>query len=61
MRNWNWPKGCIVECYTYEEAIELYNEYLWNVEAIGLPKRGCTKITDDFGKSGQIVITVNKD
>ena len=61
VRNWNWPEGCIVECYTYEEAIEFYNEYLSNVEAIGLPKRGCTKITEDYGKSGQIVITVNKD
>ena len=61
MRNRNRSKSYIVECYTYEEAIEFYNEYLSNVEAIGLPKRSCTKITDDFGKSGRIVITVNKD
>ena len=61
MRNWNRLEGCIVKCYIYEEAIEFYNEYLSNVEGIGLPKRGYTRITDGFDKSGQIVITVNKD
>jgi len=52
VRNRNRPEGCIVECYTYEEAIEFCNEYLSNVEGIGLSKRGCTKVTDGFGKIG---------
>ena len=50
-----------VECYTHEEAIEFCNEYLLNVEAIGLPKRDCTKVTGSFGKIEQIIVTVNKD
>ena len=54
-------KGCIVECYTYEEAIEFCNKYLSNIEAIGLLKRVCTKVTYDFGKIGQIIVTVSKD
>ena len=60
IRNQNRPEGCIVELYIYEEATEFCNEYLLNIEAIGLPKRGCTKVTNSFGKIGQIVITVNK-
>ena len=60
-RNRNRLEGCIAECYTYEEAIEFCNEYLSNVEAIWLPKRGCTKVTDGFSKIGQIIITINKD
>jgi len=61
VRNQNRHESCIVECYTYEEVIEFYNEYLSNVEVIGLPKRGCTNVTDGFCKIGQIVITVNKN
>ena len=44
----------------HEKAIEFCNEYLSNVKVIGRPKWGYTKITDDFGKIGQIVVTVNK-
>jgi len=60
VRNRNRPEGYIVECYTYDETIEFY-KYLSNVEAIRLPKRGCTKVIDGFGKIRQIVVTVNKD
>ena len=60
VRNQNRPEGYIVECYTYEEAIEFCNKYLSNVEAIGLPKRGCTKVTDGLDKIRQIVVTVKK-
>ena len=60
VRNWNRPEGCIVECYTNEEAIEFCNEYLSNIEAIGLHMRGCTKVNDGFSKIWQIIITVNK-
>ena len=61
VRKRNQLEGCIIECYTYEEAIEFCNEYLSNVEVIGLPKRGCTKVTDGIDKIGQIVVTINKD
>ena len=37
MCNCNRPKGCIVECYITEEAIEFCTEYLSNVDAIGIP------------------------
>ena len=42
-------------------AIEFCNEYLSNVEAIGLPKRVSTTVIDDFDKIEQIVFTVSKD
>ena len=35
----NRPEGRIVECYIYEEAVKFCNEYLSNVEAIGLLKK----------------------
>jgi len=50
-----------LECYLYEEAIEFCNEFLSNVEAIGLSKRVSTKVTYGFGKIGQIVFTVSKN
>ena len=50
VRNRNRPEGCIIEYYIYEEAIEFCNEYLSNVKAIGLPMRGCTKVTDGFDR-----------
>ena len=34
VRNRNHPKGCIVECYIVEKAIEFYIEYLSNMDAI---------------------------
>ena len=37
VRNRNRPKGCIVECYITEEAIEFCTEYLSNVDTIGIP------------------------
>ena len=37
VQNRNWPKGCIVECYIVEKAIEFCTEYLSNVDAIGIP------------------------
>ena len=46
VRNQNWHEGCIVECYIYEETVEFFNEYLSNVEAIGLPKKVRTNRTD---------------
>ena len=36
VRNRNHPKGCIVECYILEEAIEFCTKYLSNVEASGI-------------------------
>jgi len=38
VKNHNRPEGCIVECYIYEEAIEVCSKYLTNIEAIRLPK-----------------------
>ena len=37
VRNCNRPKGCIVECYIAEEAIEFCIEYLSNLDAIRIP------------------------
>ena len=37
VRNHYRPKGCIVECYVAEEALEFCIEYLSNHEFIGLP------------------------
>ena len=61
VKNQNRPEGCIVECYTYEEAVEFYNEFLSNVEAIWLPKRVCTKRTYENGKIGLDVVTISRD
>ena len=57
VRNRNRPKDCIVECYIYEEAAKFCNEYLSNVEAIGLPERVCTNRTDGTSNIGLNVIT----
>ena len=37
VRNRRCPKGCIVESYIVEEAVEFCTEYLQDCEAIGLP------------------------
>ena len=52
MNNHNQPKGCIVEYYKYEEAIEFCIEYLNNIDAIGLPKNHFAKRKDENSKSG---------
>ena len=53
--------SCIIECYTYEEAVEFCNEYLSNIEVLRLSKRVCTKGTNDNDKIGLGVITVSRD
>ena len=57
VRNRNRHEGCIVECYTYEEAVKFCNEYLSNVDAIGLPKS--MKRTDGNGTSGLRVVPIS--
>ena len=57
VRNRNRSEGCIVECYTYEEAVEFCNEYLSNIKVIGLTKRVCTKETDGNDKISLGVVT----
>ena len=52
-------EDCIVECYTYEEAIKFYNEYLSNGKGIKLPKIVCTRGTNDNGKILIGMITVS--
>ena len=37
VRNRNRPKGCIVECYIAEEAVEYCSEYLSNMKAVRIP------------------------
>ena len=61
VRNQNRLENCIVECYTYEEVVEFCNEYLSNVEPIGLPKRVCTKRINDNDKIGFSLIIINHD
>jgi len=60
-RNRNRLEGYIVECYTYEKTIEFCNEYLSNVEIIGLPRRVHTKETYANGKILIGVVTVSRD
>ena len=60
MRNQNRPECCIVECYTYKEVIEFYNEYLSNVKVQDF-LRGFVLRFDGFGKIEQSVGTVSKD
>ncbi|KAL5549480.1 hypothetical protein UlMin_004711 [Ulmus minor] len=38
VRNRHRPKGCIIECYIAEEAVEFCSEYLANARTIGVPK-----------------------
>ena len=43
VRNWHRPKGCIIECYIVEEAVEFCSEYLPMPEQLGFQgglKRG---------------------
>jgi len=61
VKNQNRSEDCIVECHTYEEAVEFYCEYLSNFEAIGLSKRVCTKRVGDSGKTGLGMISVSRD
>ena len=61
VRNWNQPESCIIEGYIYEETVEFCNEYLSNVETIGLPKRVCTNKTNGTGNIRLNVVTVSRD
>ena len=61
MKNHNWPEGCIVECYIYEEAIEFCCEYLTNFEVIRLSKSHFIKRKDNNNKTGQSIITISQD
>jgi len=52
VKNRNQPEGCIIEYYTYEEAIKFCSEYLSNVEVIEVCKSHFIKIKDGNNKLG---------
>ena len=59
VRNQIQPKGCIIECYIYEEAVEFCKEYFSNVKIIRLPKP--IQRTDDNGTSALYVVPISND
>ncbi|KAL5582304.1 hypothetical protein UlMin_014746 [Ulmus minor] len=56
VRNRYRPKGCIIECYIAEEAVEFCSEYLANARTIGIP-RGVEEMIES--RSGFKVIPID--
>ncbi|XP_062089101.1 uncharacterized protein LOC133795662 [Humulus lupulus] len=58
VRNRSRPKGCIIECYIVEEAIEFCSEYMFGVQRIRLNE---VINADIQSRRGSVVCTVTRD
>ncbi|XP_074296971.1 uncharacterized protein LOC141627640 [Silene latifolia] len=61
VRNQNRPEGCMIQGYIAEEALQFVNEYMSNVEPIGLPTSRHEGRLQGQGTLGKKVVTANPE
>ncbi|XP_074298242.1 uncharacterized protein LOC141629077 [Silene latifolia] len=61
VRNQNRPEGCMIQGYIAEEALQFVNEYMSNVEPIGLPTSRHEGRLQEQGTLGKKVVTANSE
>ncbi|XP_074278631.1 uncharacterized protein LOC141602226 [Silene latifolia] len=61
VRNQNRPEGCMIQGYVAEEALDFANDYMSDVESIGLPTSRHEGRIEGQGTLGRNVVTVNPE